>query len=484
MDGTTVNPSAGGAGAAVSQGDANSGGIDYGTTSDDQILDIESGDGGTGDAGQGDDDGLLDLETGDAEGATDDAGKGNEDGGETDDDDELAELIGDEDEGGTDKKAKGGDEQLPDANQDPAELRQVFKQHPELRQSYYSDKAYRETFPTVAEARKYKELAPTVESLETAVGNAEQLEQLDTLFYSEDPKDQAQFIRTLREEDASAFNNLARALPDTLFELDQSLYREAIATPVMRAVLANVAARAQTLGLGKDGRGQNLMNAVDLISMALFEGKRLNQLQDSQAMTPRERELMAENARLKGRDAEAEKGAFQQFHEAANEKAVTAVVSLIKRAIDPLLKGTAFANRPKAVQRMIGDTYNRVDAIMKADKDLTKRVRTALMNKEGKRDAAHQKQVARVLVAYANKRMLPVAKQVVSEWTNDLLGENTRRIASQRTAQARVDVTGGGMGAGTRAAGKAQGNKVSSKDIDYSRTSDDDILNNRAFRRK
>jgi len=58
---------------------------------------------------------------------------------------------------------------------------------------------------------------------------------------------------------------------------------------------------------------------------------------------------------------------------------------------------------------------------------------------------------------------------VLNEWTNTIVSANQERRTRQRTAERRVDISGSGGGNDGRA--------ISSRDIDYGRMSDGDILN-------
>jgi hypothetical protein len=59
---------------------------------------------------------------------------------------------------------------------------------------------------------------------------------------------------------------------------------------------------------------------------------------------------------------------------------------------------------------------------------------------------------------------------VLNEWSNAVVTMNQERWDRQRNAERRVDIAGGGGGAGGR-------KPMTSKDIDYRQMSDADILN-------
>jgi hypothetical protein len=481
---TSGAPSAG-AVPAAGTGDA-SPSIDYSQTSDDQILETDDGgeEGGAGDAGPGTgEEPFVQLDD-EAEGAEEGEGEG-EDEGEGSDEDEGAEA-GEE---GSEAAAAGKDKDdaLPDPTEDPAEYKGIFKQHPALRQSFYREAAYREQFPTVAEARSYKELAPTVDALKVAVENADQLEQIDSRYLSGDPAQLAELIQGFHQTDANAFASLCRTLPGAIHKLDAGLYRSAIADPAVLGVLQYVKQLATDKGLGQGAPGQNLLNAAEVLSRTLF-GKSLETVfQAGGQKTPREQELERQLSQANERQTVQERQAFESFYTATNATARTAMVKAVEKGLtDPktgLLKGTAFLDpaRKGAVQKMVGEIIGAIDRALKADRGFTKLVRAELLNKAGQRDQAHQERVAKLFASRAGKMLPGVAKKVIDEWTETVVGAAASRVSQARRAAARVDVTGGsGGGQG----GGAPKQKVRPDQVDYSKTSDDDILNGRVRLRK
>ena len=69
------------------------------------------------------------------------------------------------------------------------------------------------------------------------------------------------------------------------------------------------------------------------------------------------------------------------------------------------------------------------------------------------------------------KSLLPgVAKRVVNDWTTSVLSANREKTARQQAAAGRVDIAGGGA---PESVGKRT---LQPRDIDYTKTSDDQIL--------
>jgi hypothetical protein len=447
-----------------SEGNANL--LDYGTTSDDQIL---------SDAGDGE--GLEDDLSGDSDLADGDTGETDAAGEEGQEGEESEELEEEEEEEGTAEKKDDDqtEDETPDPADDPQDLRQAFKTHPQLREAYYREQAYRQEFPTVAEARQYKEALPTVEDLQSAVESRTQLQAFDDLFFSSDPKDHAAFLGELAKQDAQAFASMAAQLPAMLYQTDPQAYRDQIATPLVQTVLSNL----MNTAMGKGN--ENLKNAVDVIAFNLF-GKRFAELGRQAEPTAREKQLEAQNRQYQQENQQRQTQQFEGFRNSVNETAVTKITGTIKQQIMQLAKGTALENRPKAQERIIGEIYNKVDAAIKADRALTATLRKEIT--QGKRDREQVTRIANLLIARGSRLIPRFAKEVVTTWKTDLLGESQQRANSTRTAAARRDITGGAGTGAPGGGGRNNAGQFTPRQVDYSRTSDDDILSDRIQPRK
>lgn len=478
-DGYSPTLSARDAGAGDS-GDANQD-INYSSTTDDQILDYngddedadDSGSDDAGDQGQaGDEDEVVDLNA-------DEQGDG-EDGEGQDDEDGAGEEAGKGDEQQT------NDEQIPDASEDPAALRQAFKAHPELRNAYYSERAFREVMPTVAEARQYKEALPTIEDVQTAVAARDDLAEFDATFYTEGKE--TEFIGRLAQTDEAAFQRIAQAFPSTLYQLNPESYRANIATPAITATLGNLMALANQRG----DQGGNLRNAIEVISMALFNGKRFAEVQGGQQGQPLSREaqeLQQLRSRIQQQEQNQQTQVFTQFHTGANEQAISGIEKAItaqllgdpKAKIQGLLKGSALEKNEKAIKRIGTEIWSEIDASLKANKGLTQMLRNEF---KAAKTAGYAKEaqakIANILISRARQLLPTVAKRVVGEFTELTVGSNQQRLQTIRKS-ARVDVSGA---AGD---GRPRGNvtpRVTSRDLNYRKTSDDDILDGKVTLRK
>lgn len=159
-------------------------------------------------------------------------------------------------------------------------------------------------------------------------------------------------------------------------------------------------------------------------------------------------------------------GQFAAFYQEANAAAVQGVLHAIEGQVDRLLpEGIAAGAR----NRVIGEVFRELDAALRGNRALAHRTRQAFRN--GGFDAEHQRAVVGLLVGRARQALPGVAKKVVGEWTSGALAASGAKRARQRTAESRVDISGGGAG---DSAGRRY---LSPRDIDYGKLSDGDILN-------
>jgi DNA-binding FadR family transcriptional regulator len=177
----------------------------------------------------------------------------------------------------------------------------------------------------------------------------------------------------------------------------------------------------------------------------------------------------APNARVETdpAQAKADAGAAQRdFLQGANAAAVQSVVEEIETQVAKLLPdGIGKASR----NRLVGEIYRELDTALRGNRVLTQQLLQSA--RSGRFDAEHQRAFVGLITARAKQSLPTVAKRVMNEWTGTVVTLNEERRARQRNAERRVDIAGTGGGA------TGQRRATTSKDIDYGRMSDADILN-------
>jgi len=122
-----------------------------------------------------------------------------------------------------------------------------------------------------------------------------------------------------------------------------------------------------------------------------------------------------------------------------------------------------------ARNRVVGEIYRELDTTLRGNRALGQQMRDAF--RSGGLDEDHRRAIVSLVTGRARQALPAVAKRVLNEWTTTVISANHERRTRQRTAERRVDIAGsGGTGNDGRRA-------VSSRDVDYKRMSDADILN-------
>ncbi|MGH9776567.1 MAG: hypothetical protein ACRD50_16670 [Candidatus Acidiferrales bacterium] len=153
------------------------------------------------------------------------------------------------------------------------------------------------------------------------------------------------------------------------------------------------------------------------------------------------------------------------FYPAANSAVVNGVLETIRQQVDRLLPEEI---SPAAKNRVVGEIYRELDASLRANPDLNQQVRQAFQG--GNHGDSHLRAVVGLVIGRAKQALPAITKRVVNEWTSSVLSAASERRARSDRAAKRVDISGGSPGSSPR-------RRVGSRDIDYKKYSDADILN-------
>lgn len=366
-----------------------------------------------------------------------------------------------------------------------AHLDQISKSDPagakEIRNALFREGAFRQIWPTLAEARTVRELFPGgAEEAQTAVRAREDLAEFDHLFYSEDPNDQATFITRMRDESPEAFKRFAQSFPQTLHQLDPETFT-AIQKGSWQDTLANLWEAAEGQGLGEGKPGQNQRNAVDVISMMLF-GKRFEQMKRERS-DPKSEALTAREKRLKDEEGRFENQKWNDFRGNIQQDAIPGQISKIEAMVKPLLDKTAAKGNTKVLKRIVGEVYQIIDQRMTDNREYVRSLSRTF--RDGDRSPAHRAKVLAKIDAGWSPLRKSTVQQVVNEWTQTVLGTSAARQTTQRTAAARRDISGGTPERGAGGAARpVPARSVNPSTVNYNATSDDDIMDGRVRLKK
>lgn len=298
----------------------------------------------------------------------------------------------------------------------PVNFREVFAANPELRDAWRDANEYRQTFATPEEAR-------------AATALLGDLNRMDALFYSRRPEDHAELARAVAQLDPAAFASLAREMA--------SLASGA----TRRSDAASAPREPERVSESQPARRVETAN----------QGSRAEARPESRQDDP-------------GRNGVSETQA--QFFHATNAAAVQSVLDAIETQVERLLpEGIAKSAR----NRVVGEIYREIDATLRGNRLLGQQMRDAF--RAGALDDDHRRAIVSLVTGRARQALPAVAKRVLDEWTTTLVSANHARRARQRTAERRVDIAGSG------GAGNDGRRATTSRDVDYARMSDADILN-------
>jgi hypothetical protein len=157
--------------------------------------------------------------------------------------------------------------------------------------------------------------------------------------------------------------------------------------------------------------------------------------------------------------------AYRAFESATNED----VARSTREAIDRTLGATLPDGVGEGARRRIGDDiFRELHATLSADRELSRQVGEILRGWHF--DGATRQQVVSLISSRARAAMPEVARRVVGEWTSSVLASDRGRAARVDAAASRRDITGGRLPATVPV------NALLPKKIDYSRMSDEQIL--------
>jgi hypothetical protein len=297
--------------------------------------------------------------------------------------------------------------------------------------------AYREAFPTVVEARAFKQLFPAgPEEAKQALARAEAVAEFDNAYYSADARTHAQLAANLFAENPRVFQSMLSQAARVLAERDPGSFRQ-------------LAEQVRLWSSPREGRAS--APAADAEPVALAR--------EREALARQREELLREQQEFRAAQ-------YAGFQQSAHES----VVQQMRQSIEQMLEGGLPGEvSDGARKRMAEDIYNEVHATLQADRALTRQVAGIL--REWRFDDATRQQVVNLIFGRAKTLLPGVARRVVSDWTTSVLSANRQKAMKQQAAASRVDIVGGGS---PEPIGRRARN---SREIDYSRMSDEEILN-------
>jgi len=330
---------------------------------------------------------------------------------------------------------------------EPAELKALFKQYPKMRDTWYQEKAYREVFPTVAEARAVKELFPNADVARSAADMQATLLRINDTYLTKP----GEFATRLAQTNPGAFTKLMENSRETLYQVDPQAYRSTFAEPAVQDFVLNMK------DIGARAGDEELNAALDILEDRLGWKAGAAGAKPAGPVDPR----IAELERLKADTEKFVSAGVQAFSDSVDKAYWTGLHQTVTAAI-----GKPAAMSDKAVEMVTREVMQEVSNAMKARRDLPGVYQAR--KRAGDMSPQHQKAASDFLLQYARQFVPQAVKARLNEWTQNILANNRAEVAKKTGAPQRKDV-GSGSGSG-RASGRVHG-------VDYRKMSDDDILN-------
>lgn len=315
------------------------------------------------------------------------------------------------------------------------ELAQVLNAHPQLREAWDAAQEFRSVFGTPAAAQDAKD----------------QLDELDSMFFSQKPEAQAALAARIHDLSPSAFQALAQAMQVHASKLSE---RDSGSTqPTAPAVDPADASASATASSPADAAPVGTAAAPS--SQARAAGA-LAQMPSPAAA--------AENAPTPTVDPK--RAAQAAFFHSTNSAAVHQVLAAIETQVNRLLP--AGVSGPTKT-RIVGEIYRDLGSALGANRQLGHQLREVFRSGAG--DAAHQQAIVSLVTGRARQALPAIARRVINEWTHGVVAANHEKLSRHEGAAKRVDISGTGSSDGVNR------KPTSPRDVDYKRLSDADILN-------
>jgi len=398
-----------------------------------------------------------------------------------DDDDKLKPDATEEVDGEGKRKPAEGEDKVKSEEEKPAEpltplkVSEELKAHfadpkvgKELKTAFYQAAAYKEIFPDFQQAREIAELFPNAEEARHVSAAYEGFRELQNA-YESDPQT---FVTKLNEEGAEEFIAIAEAVVDELPQLHPAAYR-AIGKRILADTLAwcidGTSEIVKESGLSAD----NLIAAANVIAMNLFGGKNVRELMNA-APDPKEVEISKLKTELKQQRESKGESQYLSFLDDVLANADTTIDGSIETVLSQILDVEGVAVSKAARLKMGQEIKAEVTAGIKSATRVGEAVVDLVKAKGGDFGQDHLKRSAAPIVQQANLLIRKAAGKIVPHYTREILKTHEEKLDKQRQAAERKDVgAGGGPRLGERAA------PITHEQIDYSTTSDEDILNDR-----
>lgn len=317
-------------------------------------------------------------------------------------------------------------------SQDPAfksELQRLWDQH----------QAFRELYPTIAEARAVREIFPGgAADAKIAHQRAIEFEQSDQKFLSGNPESQKELASSMLDMGPQQFGSMLQVGAQLLMEKHPELYVKFADDMTVRVLAENnfptfLNQLNQALQ-GKDAdQGKALAaRAQELLQWAVNSGFAGGKRQEAtQGPSPREKQLEA-------RAQAAERRVAESFRDSVKAEVQPKIDPEINKLVDAVVKNLPPYARPAAKESLVSQIQQGILKRLTEDQYYQGQIKTA-------KDKASAVQM---IVSRSLLHLKPVAKQVLQAWTPRQIENGNAATAQAAAAATRTDISGGGLTTG------------------------------------
>ncbi|HKF50741.1 MAG TPA: hypothetical protein VKB26_00390, partial [Candidatus Acidoferrales bacterium] len=294
------------------------------------------------------------------------------------------------------------------------DLAQVLDAHPQLREAWDSAQQFRSVFATPAAAQDAKN----------------QLDELDGMFFSAKPGDQAALAARIHDLSPSAFQGLTQAMQAHAAKVAA---RNSDAAP-------NVADSnsAGTPASSTDSSADSASSQAAPVSMPVASAAPASAVAE-----PVRTHAPATAAVNTPAPTDPHHAAQVAFFHSTNSAAVHQVLAAIETQVNHLLPSGVSA---PTKTRIVGEIYRDLGSVLGANRQLGHQLREAFRSGAG--DAAHQQAIVSLVTGRARQALPSIARRVINEWTHGVVAANQEKLSRHESAAKRVDISGAGSSDG------------------------------------
>ena len=316
-----------------------------------------------------------------------------------------------------------------------------------------------ESLGTVADARKIRELVPEgIQRIEELVQKSQEADEMDFKFASGDPAQLEEAAQSMYELSPESAVSAVPVMLDIIKQRNPEAYQSTVDSIISNA-------------LGQEKFGEHIEAMARLLDnpqgLKDYATRLTNWARQKGYAGDKQQRLDPREEKLNQREQQFQAEQAKDFQERTN----ISVTAYANSQIEAFLKNLPATVSPGARARIAKDIFDGVSERLTQNKALTLEFSKGLK-------ARNTKSVVDAYSATVRQLIPLVGKKVVEDWTGDVLSTQKARTDKINTAATRKDVAGTGNGV------RAPGGPIRPSQVDYSNTSDEDILGDKVALKK